>query len=377
MTAVPGGPVGHELATVHLSGVSRTFLLADGATVDAVRDVDLVIRSGSLTSLVGMSGSGKSTLLRTIAGLERPDSGRVRIGDRTVHDAAAGIDVPAHLRNVGMVFQSFAVWPHLDVGENVAYPLRAQRVQRREIATRVGDALELVGLGGMERRRSLQLSGGQQQRVAIARALVQRPEVLLLDEPFSALDGPLRQRLGAELLDLQRRTGITMVYVTHERREALELSDHVVVMGDGRVLQEGGPTDVYDRPVTRVVGELLGAANIVPVLRAGPSGTCSVETVLGTLEVANPEDVVPDAAVLIRPEALRLGPSAGARGNRWRATVREAHRRGPTVRTTVEHAGIQLVVRSFAPLQHEAGSDVELSVDPAGCWIVRDERAGA
>jgi ABC-type Fe3+/spermidine/putrescine transport system ATPase subunit len=379
-------------ATVHLSDVSRSFRLERAASVAAVREVDLVIRSGSLTSLVGESGSGKSTLLRLIAGLERPDTGRIRIGDRTVHDHAAGVDVPTHLRNVGMVFQSFAVWPHLNVGENVAYPLRAQRVPRAEIVARVSEALELVGLRGMERRGSQQLSGGQQQRVAIARALVQHPEVLLLDEPFSALDGPLRLRLGAELLNLQRVTGITMVYVTHERREALELSDQVVVMGEGRVLQEGGPTEVYDRPSQRVVGELLGAANIIPVLGLGPPGTRTVETVLGRLEVANPQDVALEAAVLIRPEALRLTtpvggqvpaphPADGAspRGtgssfNSWLATVRDVHRRGPTVRTTVEHGGLRLVIRSFALVHHDVGSEAEVSVDPAMCWVVRDER---
>jgi len=368
---------------VVLEGVSRTFPLAGGTSVRAVRDVDLTIAAGTLTSVVGLSGSGKSTLLRVIAGLERPDAGRISIGGRTVHDTVGRIVVPTHLRRVGMVFQSFAVWPHLDVGQNVAYPLHARGLRGPEVAEEVARALELVGLGGLERRRSQQLSGGQQQRVAIARAVVQRPEVLLLDEPFSALDTIIRTRLGVELVQLQKLTGITMIYVTHERREALALSDRVVVMAGGRIQQEGPPTEVYEQPLSRSVGEMLGSANIVPVFASSAEVNGRIVTAVGPLEVANPQRASEaNCVVLIRPEVIRLRspgtvdgppPATGRAVNRWTATVVEVRRRGATVLTTVETLGHSLVVRSFVPERCQVGESVEVTVDASACLLVLDE----
>jgi ABC-type Fe3+/spermidine/putrescine transport system ATPase subunit len=369
-------------AGVVLERVHRAFRLDDGSSVEAVRDLSLSVRPGSLTSIVGASGSGKSTVLRLVAGLERPDRGRIMIDGRSVHDPEAGVEVPAHLRRVGMVFQSFSVWPHLDVGENVAYPLRAQGRRGKDVALAVGRALELVGLGGLERRRSQQLSGGQQQRVAIARAVVQRPAVLLLDEPFSALDGPLRARLGAELVELQATTGITMVYVTHERREALELSHEVVVMGHGCILQQGLPADVYEAPMSRTVAELLGTGNFVPILSKGPLPDGTVETPLGMVRVAGAHRAKgPGSSLLIRPESLQLEPhdevrttdrSARDGDSAFDAVVVEVRRRGATVLTTVEHRGTRLLVRSLPPIRFEVGDHVAVSA-PASAWHVIGE----
>jgi iron(III) transport system ATP-binding protein len=371
---------------VRLDGVGRDYLLADGRKVRALDEVDLSIAEGSLTAVVGASGSGKSTLLRVIAGLERPDRGEVSIGGRAVTSSDGRTHIPPHRRRVGMVFQSFSVWPHLDVGQNVAYPLRVQGLRRGDAARQVAEALELVGLGGLERRRSTELSGGQQQRVALARALVQDPDVLLLDEPFSALDAPLRSRLGAELVAIQARTGITMIYVTHERREALELPDHVVVFSLGQVLEEGTPDGLYDRPRTLECAEILGAMNVIALETPphGPGADSQVLTRVGPLQVANREELESDAphVVGIRPDVVRLLPARttsqqelvslpDGSENRFPAEVITSRRRGPTVLTEVRAAGVTLLARSRPPEQWQVGLDVTVSVDPIHCRLLR------
>lgn len=368
------GPIG-------LRGVTRTFVTATG-DVDAIAAVDLDIAAGRLTTIIGPSGSGKTTLLRLIAGIDRPDRGRITIGDRTVFDQGGGIDVPTHRRDVGMVFQTFSVWPHLDVHENVAFPLRAARVPRREVGPLVEEALRLVGLEGLGRRRATQLSGGQQQRVAIARAVVQRPAVLLLDEPFSALDAALRAQLGEELTELQRATGITMVYVTHDRREAMALSDDVVAMARGRLLQSGPPVDVYARPVDRVAAALLGAVNVVPVLSEprGDGGRTVVDTPLGPWSVTVPDGVdrSAPAVVVVRPESLRIagpGTPAPVDGARFGATVERVVPRGPTLLLRLRAGGLDLTLRTVPPARHRVGDAVEVDVDPSACLLVADGSA--
>jgi len=373
-------------AAVQLTGVRRDYRLADGRRLRALDGVDLTIRPGALTAVVGPSGCGKSTLLRVIAGLERPDRGTVLIGGRVVHSDDGRTHTPPHHRRVGMIFQSFSVWPHLDVGQNVAYPLRVQRVKRREAAGRVGEALELVGLGGLERRRSTELSGGQQQRVAIARALVQQPDVLLLDEPFSALDAPLRARLGHELVEIQARTGITMVYVTHERREALEIPEHVVVLSLGRVLEEGAPDVLFDVPRTLTCAELLGAMNVINLTdadRIAPQGA-EVMTEIGLLRVGNADaDRLAGRLVVgIRPDAVRLvavegpassnGRSAGrSNENLVTGRVLTCRRRGPTVLTEIDVSGVVLTARSRPPEQWDAGADVTVVLPTQHCRLLQ------
>ncbi|MGA0831101.1 MAG: ABC transporter ATP-binding protein, partial [Nitriliruptoraceae bacterium] len=255
MSAPTGTPVG-------ITGLGRSYHTRTG-TVAAVDGVDLDLRPGTLLVVVGPSGCGKSTLLRLVAGIEQADTGRIAIGGAVVTDPARGIDVPPQRRRVGMVFQSFSVWPHLDVAENVAYPLRVQRVPRAERRDRVEEALALVGLAGLGRRRAHELSGGQQQRVAIARALMQRPAVLLLDEPLSALDAHLRERLSDEIVDLHRTLDLTTVHVTHDRREALAMADEIAVMVDGRIVQRGTPGELRTAPTHRVTAEILSEATIL------------------------------------------------------------------------------------------------------------------
>src|SRR5437870_7653762 len=236
------------VGTVRATGLVEMF-----GTVTAVNDLSFEAKAGEFLTLLGPSGCGKTTTLRLVAGLERPDRGEVQVGGRLLSSANSGLFVPPERRGMGMVFQSYAIWPHMTVFENVAFPLQEMRVPRPEIRQRVRAMLETVGLGGLEDRPAPMLSGGQQQRVALARALVFNPEVLLLDEPLSNLDARLREEMRFELRDMQARLGITSIFVTHDQAEAMTLSHHIIVMNAGRLEQHGTPEDVYRRPRTQFV----------------------------------------------------------------------------------------------------------------------------
>ena len=240
-------------AAIKLDQVTKTF---DGRVM-AVDGVTLDIAAGEFFSLLGPSGCGKTTSLRMIAGFEHPDSGRVHVGGRDI------TDLPVHRRDMGMVFQSYALFPHRTVAENVAFGLRMREVPKPDIERRVAAALAQVALTGFETRKPGQLSGGQQQRVALARALVVEPPVLLCDEPLGALDRKLRQQMQFELKELQKRLGVTLVFVTHDQEEALAMSDRIAVMNGGRVEQVGTPSEIYERPRTRFVADFIGEINIL------------------------------------------------------------------------------------------------------------------
>jgi ABC-type Fe3+/spermidine/putrescine transport system ATPase subunit len=243
---------------LEVSGARKSF-----GTVQAVAGIDVSLRAGEFVTLLGPSGCGKSTLLRMIAGIEVPTAGTIAIAGRSVSDPTAKIDVPPERRNIGMVFQSYAVWPHMSVGGNIEYPLKRARLPSEERKRRVADVMATVRLTGLGGRFPGQLSGGQQQRVALARAIVARPALLLLDEPLSNLDAQLRDEMRIELKRLQIDLGLTMLYVTHDQAEALALSDRVLVISDGRLIQEGSPEEVYRSPATIDVARFLGAKNIV------------------------------------------------------------------------------------------------------------------
>ena len=267
----------HERAFVELDRLGKRF----GAEV-AVREVSLSVRQGEFVTLLGPSGCGKTTTLRCIAGLERPDVGEIRIDGRVVASGERGIHVPPEDRNIGMVFQSYAVWPHMTVFDNVAYGLRVRRAGRQEIKERTGQALELVGLAHLADRYATKLSGGQRQRVALARAIVYRPKVVLFDEPLSNLDAKLREQMRVELVRLQRDVGITSIYVTHDQSEALVMSDRVVVMEGGVIQQIGDPRTIYGRPANAFVANFLGVANLLEgTLLSGTGVLCEVEIPLG------------------------------------------------------------------------------------------------
>ncbi|MFI0486663.1 ABC transporter ATP-binding protein [Actinomadura sp. 9N215] len=247
------------MSIVSIGGLTKRY-----GDVTAVDRVSLDIGDGEFVALLGPSGCGKTTTLRCVAGLESPDEGTIRLGAGTVVDRSRGYELPPHKRDIGMVFQSYALWPHMSVIQNVSYPLRLKRQRKPAARAKAMEALELVGLAGYESRSVSALSGGQQQRVALARALVREPSVLLLDEPLSNLDAALRTQMRVELKRIHEQTRSTMVYVTHDQEEAVSMSDRIAVMHDGRAVQIGSPRDVFDEPSSRWVAEFLGYENILP-----------------------------------------------------------------------------------------------------------------
>jgi iron(III) transport system ATP-binding protein len=263
---------------VRLQGLWKTY---PGATHPAVKDLSLDLYEGEIFTLLGPSGCGKTTTLRMVAGLETPDAGDIFFGDRAIVSSSRRFTLPPDKRNVGMVFQSYAIWPHMTVAENIAFPLKARRFPRKEVKERVGRALELVGLNGFEDRPGPLLSGGQQQRVAFARALVTEPSVLLLDEPFSNLDAKLREQMRISVKLLQRRLHITMIFVTHDQVEALCLSNRVALMNFGVVQQQGDPRLLYEEPVNEFVRDFIGRTLLFKgkVQAANPSGQIAIALV--------------------------------------------------------------------------------------------------
>ena len=284
----------------------------------AVDNIDLQIASGEFFSLLGPSGCGKTTTLRLIAGFEEPTSGRILLDDIDVSR------IPPHRRNVNTVFQSYALFPFLSVFDNVAFGLKNHHLPKADVQQRVHSALELVKLESFINRRPGQLSGGQQQRVALARALVLQPSVLLLDEPLGALDAKLRRSLKVELKALQEQVGITFLYVTHDQEEALTMSDRLAVMRDGKIVQIGPPTDVYERPADTYVADFLGVSNLMPVdvISRGPGSRCDVKLGDSVLAVEHGGIDAPDQShAVIRPERVRIEDYGSAGDNRVPAMV--------------------------------------------------------
>ena len=278
--------------------------------VEVVKDLSIFVKDGDLLVLLGPSGCGKTSTIRAVAGLEEPKSGRIVVGDKVLFDGAIGVNIPPNKRDMSMVFQSYAIWPHMTVGQNVEFPLRMARVRREERAERVDAALQLVGLGGFQKRRSIALSGGQMQRVALARALVVEPSVLLLDEPLSNLDAKLRDELRFELRELQQRLGVTTVYVTHDQDEALALGDELVIMNHGEIIQRGRPDDVYRRPGSAFVARFFGTVNQWQSKVAAVTDEHTIINGVGSLEqfvvAGNYGTVGTNVSVSIRPQHIRL-----------------------------------------------------------------------
>jgi iron(III) transport system ATP-binding protein len=285
------------------------------AQAGGVRDVSFDLPTGTFFTLLGPSGCGKTTTLRCIAGLERPDAGHIEVETRVLFDQAAGIAVPMNHRGIGMVFQSYAIWPHMTVFENIAFPLRVakdRRYPREEIRKLVDDALATVGLGGYGGRPATRLSGGQQQRVALARAIVHRPNLLLLDEPLSNLDAALREEMRVELRRLQKQIGVTTIYVTHDQNEALAMSDRIAVMEHGRIVQMDEPRAIYFRPVSFYVASFIGASNLLAGMCSAGAQAGEVASVAlrdgGAIQCLFPaaQSAGSTVSVSVRPEAIRL-----------------------------------------------------------------------
>ena len=305
---------------LRVTGLKKRFEADRGASVAAVDNVSFEVATGQLLTLLGPSGCGKTTTLRSIAGLEEPDGGEIQIGSTVVFSKARGFSLPPNRRRVGMVFQSYAIWPHMTVFQNVAYPLEGSGVSKIEVRKRVEQVLALVGLEAFLERPAPFLSGGQQQRVALARALVAEPEVLLLDEPLSNLDAQLREQMRVELRALQQRVGLTAVYVTHDQIEALAISDVVAVMSAGRLIEFGPPHKIYDWPKTRFAAEFIGAGNVVPVRETqSVDGKSRGRVPWGEIYFSHNGQTIPKALV-IRPEDIQI-VSHSTKDNVWPAKV--------------------------------------------------------
>ena len=353
---------------------SEESLAVDGISFDAAE--------GEFIVLLGPSGCGKTTTLRCVAGFERPDAGRIVVGDDVVEEPQSGRFVPPQRRNVGMVFQSYAIWPHMTVAQNVAFPLRVRRMKRAEIASRVERVLDLVGLARFGERSASALSGGQQQRVALARALVYDPRLLLLDEPLSNLDAELRTRLRFELKNIQRESGVTTVYVTHDQSEAVVLADRVAVIKDGRIEQLSSAADMYNRPATLFVAAFTGTENVIRGVLAESREAIGVARAAGELELrahlARPVASGEQIGVAFRAENVALSREpAGDAVNAWDATVKEAVFLGLQTRYTVDVGGQSLVaVRAGSLQEFHPGDAVVARLAPELATILALEGDG-
>jgi iron(III) transport system ATP-binding protein len=348
-------------ALLEFSNVVKRY--GDTKVVD---EISFTVAPGEFFTLLGPSGCGKTTTLRLLAGLEIPDSGEITLDGRILAAPAKGILVPIDKRGLGMVFQSYAIWPHLTVFENVAFPLRVRGEPRAEIKRRVGEALEIVGLGGLEQRGSTELSGGQQQRVALARAIVYTPKVLLLDEPLSNLDVKLREQMRAELESLHRRLNFAVVYVTHDQAEALALSDRIAVVNKGKLEQVGTPAEVYEHPRTRFVGDFLGRTIIMRGTMHKDAGQGWVD-VQGQGRVKSQGDDFKDGdqvRILSRPEDITLLPTGEVGPNEVRGTIERVVYMGDHLEYTITAAGRTLQLPSKKKDIYAIGASIRLAFDP-------------
>jgi iron(III) transport system ATP-binding protein len=333
-----------------VDGLSKVYPNAEDGIAGGIRDASFKLPDGAFFTLLGPSGCGKTTTLRSIAGLETPDAGRIQLDDRVLFNSKDGTNVPMNRRAIGMVFQSYAIWPHMTVAENVAFPLTVggSKCPKAEIEERVAKALATVNLAGYQTRSATRLSGGEQQRVALARAIVRMPQLLLLDEPLSNLDAQLREEMRLELKRLQRQIGITTVYVTHDQSEALAMSDTVAVLSRGRIVQIGTPKDIYFRPASEFVARFLGATNLISgkLLQAGAAGSRSTVEVAGGAKLqcvlTRDEPAGADVVVSARPENIRLAPgfiAPAASENALTGRVRQVTFLGATARVELVAPG--------------------------------------
>jgi iron(III) transport system ATP-binding protein len=359
-----------------IENLRKTFIAPGNVTVNAVDGVSLGIETGKLITLLGPSGCGKTTTLRCLAGLERPECGRIVIANQTMFDSDRGTFVSPSDRGIGMVFQSYAIWPHMTVFENVAFPLRVahdRKFSSAEIKDKVSRALEMVRMSGFETRPATQLSGGQQQRLAFARGLVREPKILLLDEPLSNLDAKLREQMRVELKRLQKNLGITTVYVTHDQSEALALSDEIAVFSAGKIIQRGTPQDIYRRPASQFVADFIGSANFLNgIVRevSSAEGSAAVDTTHGVFRCTFNQAVVFGQKVLVsaRPEDMALSETPPAVGmNVLKGRI--AHRvfLGEVVDYLVEAGGGEIRVRTKPELDFRVGQAVHVSISPGRC----------
>jgi iron(III) transport system ATP-binding protein len=360
--------------TIAVTDLLKTFA---GGSVRAVDEINFDVPTGSVLTLLGPSGCGKTTTMRSIAGLEKPDGGTIRVGDRVVYDAATKTNLRPNQRHVGMVFQSYAIWPHMTVFDNVAYPLKGN-ADKATVKERTMRSLELVGLDHLASRRAPNLSGGQQQRVALARALVAQPEVLLLDEPLSNLDAKLRDQMRKEIRELQQTLGITTLYVTHDQSEALAISDYVAVMSQGHIVDFGEPERIYSRPASRSVAEFIGMANVVEVSELSTSdGVWQGRSKLGPLCIEQEGPPPATCSVLIRLEDLEfVGQEHAGQPNVWPGRVVSTIYLGSYWECDIDVNGQRL--RTHVPRRQRPseGQSVLVRVEPRHVYLLPEDDRG-
>ncbi len=349
-----------------------------GEIVKAAQDVSFEVPEGKLFTLLGPSGCGKTTTLRSIAGLERPRAGEISVNDRVVYSASRNVFVAPNRRGFGMVFQSYAIWPHMNVFQNTAFPLEVgdRRFSKQEIRDKVMRVLTAVQLDSFADREATKLSGGQQQRLALARALVMEPQLLLLDEPLSNLDAKLRERMRFELKRLQRELRITTVYVTHDQSEALALSHSIAVMSEGHIQQIGTPREIYERPRSQFVADFVGTTNFLEgtvLARSAESGRYRVHTEIGDIEALSGEDLHGDERVVlsVRPEDVELAEARPEGSNVWEARVDQKVFLGEFIDFQVKLGGRTLLSRCHPSLRTPIGDAIYVKLHPEKCMVLK------
>ena len=349
---------------IRIRGLTKWFR-TDHGLVGALRGIDLEVAEREFCVLLGPSGCGKTTTLRCVAGLEKPDVGEIEIGGTSVSSTTASVYVPTEKRGIGMVFQSYAIWPHMNVFQNVAFPLTQgqKRFPKRLVAEKVRQMLNLVQLDGLEDRPATDLSGGQQQRVAMARALVTQPKILLMDEPLSNLDARLREQMRVELKKITKAIGVTALYVTHDQAEALSLGDKVCVMNDGEIVQIGAPQEVYSRPSSLFVARFVGEMNLIKATVAGPG---LVESPLGKFACPVPPacQTGDTATLAIRPEHLQLLRLPGENAGGIKGTILGKSYLGDAALLEVEVNGISFMVKLPGDSDFTVGQQTFLGFPP-------------
>jgi iron(III) transport system ATP-binding protein len=363
---------------LRVEGLFTEYPNERGEIVRAAQDVSFTVEEGRLFTLLGPSGCGKTTTLRSIAGLERPRAGEISVSGRVVYSSARGVFVAPNRRGFGMVFQSYAIWPHMTVFQNAAFPLDVgdRRYSRAQIRENVMRVLSAVQLTDVAQREATTLSGGQQQRLALARALVMEPALLLLDEPLSNLDAKLREKMRFELKRLQRELRITTVYVTHDQSEALALSYEIAVMNEGRIQQIGRPRDIYERPSTQFVADFVGNTNFIEgtVCRATPDNTYVVRSEIGEVTVISDQPLRCEerVAISVRPEDVELTETRPEGNNNvWPASVEQKVFLGEAIDFRVKVGPRELFSRSHPRLRTPVGGAIFVQLNPEKCVVLK------
>lgn len=366
--------------TIRIRNLVKTFRRRgnDAQLIMPVDNVSLDLEGDDLTVLLGPSGCGKTTLLRCVAGLERPDSGEIEIDGNVVFSSERRIFVPPEKRGINMIFQSYALWPHMSVFDNVAYPLRSIRIPSEQVRARVLEVLDVVGLNGLDRQYPAQISGGQQQRVALARAIVARDNVILFDEPLSNVDAKVREQLRDELRSLKKRVRFAALYVTHDQHEAMTLGDKIAVINNGRIAQYDTPRAIYSHPSNSYVGRFVGAANILPgKIRSIASGLVAAETPLGPMQAELPHGSSlregESVELLTRPENWKLDAERSHEVNGWPVELSEVVFSGPFNECKVTARDVNIVIWTTRQPLGGSSRNGWASIDPSDVHIIASD----